>query len=193
MNKIVLNETHIRQLVRETLENLILGEDDINNIDNNSTYQNLKIEEVFNIISKSEDIWIENYEIDEYYGTINMIGEFRNYNSEELISYEMILYVDVAGYNEKTDDIDYDITSFAFEIDEDGETRCEFELSNEIMKENFFKSLPSKGFTQIDKLFTEDENVYNYVNNYQPYLMSDYDNSADKFDEWWSEHRGQRD
>ena len=91
MNKIVLNETHIRQLVRETLENLILGEDDINNIDNNSTYQNLKIEEVFNIISKSEDIWIENYEIDEYYGTINMIGEFRNYNSEELISYEMIL------------------------------------------------------------------------------------------------------
>lgn len=193
MNKIVLNETHIRQLVRETLENLILGEDDINNIDNNSTYQNLKIEEVFNIISKSEDIWIENYEIDEYYGTINMIGEFRNYNSEELISYEMILYVDVAGYNEKTDDIDYDITSFAFEIDEDGETRCEFELSNEIMKENFFKSLPSKGFAQIDKLFTEDENVYNYVNNYQPYLMSDYDNSADKFDEWWGEHRGQRD
>ena len=43
MNKIVLNETHIRQLVRETLENLILGEDDINNIDNNSTYQNLTI------------------------------------------------------------------------------------------------------------------------------------------------------
>ena len=60
------------------------------------------------------------------------------------------------------------------------------------MKENFFKSLPSKGFTQIDKLFTEDENVYNYVNNYQPYLMSDYDNSVDKFDEWWGDHRGQR-
>lgn len=192
MEKIILNETHIRQLVRETLENLILGEDDINNIDNNSTYQNLTIEEVFNIISKSEDIWIENYEIDRYYGTINMIGEFRNYNSEELTSYEMILYVDIEGYNEKTDDIDYDITSFVFEIDEDGESRCEFELSNEIMKEKFFKSLPSKGFTQIDNLFTEDENVYNYIKNYQPYLMSDYDNSADKFDEWWGEYRGQR-
>ena len=147
---------------------------------------------LFNIISKSEDIWIENYEIDEYYGTINMIGEFRNYNSEELSSYEMILYVDIEGYNEKTDEIDYDITSFVFEIDEDSETRCEFELSNEIMKEKFYKSLPSNGFAQINKLFTENERVYNYVNNYQPYLMSDYDNSADKFDEWWGEYRGQR-
>ena len=192
MNKIILNETHIRQLVRETLENLILGEDDINNIENNSTYQNLTIDEVFNIISKSEDIWIENYEIDKYYGTINMIGEFRNYDSEELSSYEMILYVDIEGYNEKTDDIDYDITSFVFEIDEDSETRCEFELSNEIMKEKFYKSLPSNGFAQINKLFTESERVYNYVNNYQPYLMPDYDNSADKFDEWWDEYRGQR-
>ena len=29
MSKIYLNESHIRQLVKETLENLILGEDDI--------------------------------------------------------------------------------------------------------------------------------------------------------------------
>ena len=30
MKKIFLNESHIRQLVKETLENLILGEDDLN-------------------------------------------------------------------------------------------------------------------------------------------------------------------
>ena len=32
MKKIILNENHIRQLVKETLENLILGEDNMSNI-----------------------------------------------------------------------------------------------------------------------------------------------------------------
>lgn len=51
MNKIVLNETHIRQLVRETLENLILGEDGVDtNIQSAEYYIN-------NATSKSVDFF----------------------------------------------------------------------------------------------------------------------------------------
>lgn len=43
----VLNETHIRNIVRETLENLILGEDD-------DITPNLSTEEIINLITSSQ-------------------------------------------------------------------------------------------------------------------------------------------
>lgn len=55
MKKIYLNESHIRQLVKETLENLILGEDDIEN--ENSE---MSEEDILNIING-----IENWSVDE--------------------------------------------------------------------------------------------------------------------------------
>lgn len=55
MKKIYLNESHIRQLVKETLENLILGEDDIEN--ENSE---MPEEDILNIING-----IENWSVDE--------------------------------------------------------------------------------------------------------------------------------
>jgi hypothetical protein len=57
MSKIYLNESHIRQLVRETLENLILGEDDIEN-----ESPELPEEYILNIINSIEN-W-EVYEMD---------------------------------------------------------------------------------------------------------------------------------
>ena len=57
MKKIYLNESHIRQLVKETLENLILGEDDIEN-----ESPEIPEEQVLNIINGIEN-W-EVYEMD---------------------------------------------------------------------------------------------------------------------------------
>jgi hypothetical protein len=56
MNKIILNETHIRQIVRETLENLILGEDDIDD--------DFSDNDITNILANSEIISVRKYDWD---------------------------------------------------------------------------------------------------------------------------------
>ena len=47
MNKIVLNETHIRQLIEETIKKLILGEDDID-------YNQINESDLINLLKNSE-------------------------------------------------------------------------------------------------------------------------------------------
>ena len=87
MNRIILNETHIRKLVKETLENLILGEDD--NIENNLT-----TEEIVEIIKISQFDKIDNLEVSGHYGNIGLIFSNETYGKFLLdISFEIDGYV----------------------------------------------------------------------------------------------------
>ena len=62
MKKIILNENHIRQLVKETLENLILGEDNMSNI--------LSSEDFLRLIRNSKLIYEPNIEMKKNMGHI---------------------------------------------------------------------------------------------------------------------------
>ena len=68
MKRITLNETHIRQIVRETLENLILGEDDMENEDVSTP----SLEEYINMLHNlNYDDWyvdVCDYRLNETYG-----------------------------------------------------------------------------------------------------------------------------
>ena len=79
MKKIYLNESHIRQLVKETLENLILGEDDIEN---------------------------ENPQIPEEY-ILNFINRVENWEVHEMDFDHMILLSDSSNEDYITLDISY--------------------------------------------------------------------------------------
>lgn len=87
MNKIVLNETHIRQLVRETLENLILGEDGVDtNIQSAEYYINnatSKSVDFFNFHGRTGELGlIYEGEYGEFYFTaeFNIDGRFNEYD-----------------------------------------------------------------------------------------------------------------
>lgn len=188
MNKIVLNETHIRQLVRETLENLILGEDDMDN--DISTPQDLTLENVFNILSNSEDAWVDDYELNEFDATINIIGEFkRNENDEYVTNYYIIAYADIDGYNEKTDEIDFVIKSFDFKIDENNSNIHNFILPNENLEIRFIRSLVNGCGSEICNIFRGRGNVEWYVEKYPPYGSPDYDRSDEIYDMWKDDQR----
>ena len=188
MKRIVINESHIRQLVKETLENLILGEDDIDN--DFSTLQNLTLENVFNILSNSEDAWVNDYELNEFDATINIIGEFkRNENDEDITSYYITAYADIDGYNEKFDEIDFVIKSFDFEIDENNSNIHNFILPNENLEKRFIRSLVNGCGSEICKIFSGRGNVERYVEKYPPYGSPDYDRSDEIYDTWKDDQR----
>lgn len=85
MKKIFLNETHIRQLVKETLENLLID---------NEVNHNLSSQEVVKLINNSElkyddDIYVKGRE-----GAIVLVYNNQNYDDE--ISLGINFYID--GY-----------------------------------------------------------------------------------------------
>lgn len=72
MNRIFLNESHIRQLVKETLENLILGEDDDSNIN------------PIEIIKNSTITYVDFIDIDGDDGVIRLVLSHNSLDSIDL-------------------------------------------------------------------------------------------------------------
>lgn len=85
MKRIVLNEMHIRQLVKETLENLILGEDDLN-ITSAKYYMETATSEIldyFNVKDKTGEIGLTYQgEYGEFYieAKFEIYGNFNDYD-----------------------------------------------------------------------------------------------------------------
>lgn len=85
MKRIVLNEMHIRQLVKETLENLILGEDDLNIMSAKYYMETAtsKILDYFNVKDKTGEIGlICQGEYGEFYieAKFEVYGSFDDYD-----------------------------------------------------------------------------------------------------------------
>lgn len=85
MKKIFLNESHIRQLVKETLENLILGEDDLNIMSAKYCIENATSEilDYFNFKDKIGEIGlIYQGEYGEFYikAKFEIYGSFNDYD-----------------------------------------------------------------------------------------------------------------
>ena len=85
MKKIFLNETHIRQLVKETLENLLID---------NEVNHNLSSQEVVEIINNSELKSIDDIYVKKRKGTIVLSYNNQNYDDEILLGIDF--YID--GY-----------------------------------------------------------------------------------------------
>ena len=84
MKKIFLNESHIRQLVKETLENLILGEDDLNTMSAKYYIENATsgVLDYFNFKDKTGEIGlIYQGEYGEFYieAKFEIYGSFNDY------------------------------------------------------------------------------------------------------------------
>ena len=90
MKKNFLNENHIRQLVKETLENLILGEDDMNDMNSIEFIKNSTITD------------IEFIDINGNNGTIGLV-----LNNESLDSIGLEIYFTVYGHLTDYDSGDY--------------------------------------------------------------------------------------
>lgn len=85
MKRIVINESHIRQLVKETLENLILGEDDLNIMSAKYYMENATSEmlDYFNFKGKTGDLGIlYQGEYGEFYieAKFDVYGSFDDYD-----------------------------------------------------------------------------------------------------------------
>lgn len=85
MKKIFLNETHIRQLVKETLENLLID---------NEVNHNLLSQEVVEIINNSELKYDDDIYVNGREGTIILVYNNQNYDDD--ISLGIDFYID--GY-----------------------------------------------------------------------------------------------
>jgi hypothetical protein len=85
MEKIIINESHIRQLVKETLENLILGEDDLNTMSAKYYIENAtsKTLDYFNVKDKTGEIGlVYQGEYGEFYieAKFEIYGDFNDYD-----------------------------------------------------------------------------------------------------------------
>lgn len=86
MGKVVLNEANIRELVKETLENLILGEDNFN----------MGVDEIINTLENCEFKWIDECKVnDEGRGEV-VIALSSSESSDEVF---LTLYFYVEGYH----------------------------------------------------------------------------------------------
>ena len=86
MKKIIINESHIRQLVKETLENLILGEDDM---ETDNEYALPSSEEIKKMVFNGEFI-VEECVVKGHYGKLTL------WNRKN----DLMIYIDfsVSGY-----------------------------------------------------------------------------------------------
>ena len=86
MKKIILNESYIRQIIKETLENLILGEEDIDN--------NLSTQEIIDIIKNSNLEYIEEIDVKQNKGFITLYLKNEQYDDIFLcIHFEIDAYI----------------------------------------------------------------------------------------------------
>jgi hypothetical protein len=124
MNKIVLNETHIRQLIEETVKKLILGEDDID-------YNLINESDLINLLKNSKYDGV----IDQDFNGINTgkISVIFKTNHPEIEYIDITAYFDVdirLGQYDPGDyytppsqdcDIDMNITEIIYNIDDEQE------------------------------------------------------------------------
>lgn len=135
MNKIIINEAHIRQIVRETLENLILGEDDIeNNMEAELRYEpitlDLLISEIKNECGymdyafKNDNLYRGEFKGDKYYSEVEYegikvnsdsivftikCGDWRVSEDEDGVWTDSVKVYGVSCYNEDWDEMqDFD-------------------------------------------------------------------------------------
>lgn len=116
MNKIVLNETHIRQLIEETVKKLILGEDDID-------YNQINESDLINLLKNSKYDGI----IDQDFNGINAgeISVIFKTNHPEIEYIDITAYFDITitiiQYKPFECDINTDITEIKYNIDDEQE------------------------------------------------------------------------
>lgn len=148
MNKIILNETHIRQLVKETLENLILGEDNIDDVFSNN--------DIANILANSDIISIKKYDwsYDEDKGSGRMkviLNSNNNAYSEMYLQLDVNLYItepyntfpgnyySPPEYDEgELVDFNFETIEIVFKINETGEYYTNIIEDYGIIPENIF-------------------------------------------------------
>lgn len=175
MKKIILNETHIRQLVRETLENLILDNDDIGE-EISTQYLEELIGMLPTLIGKDWDYELENYDLIRKMANI----KFYPVQDERFECIDLIIYFDV--------DVDYVPYSAGdywtpseggyYEIND-----LEIERIDYKVDDNYSGSIQNKNLIShfSDLIYSElSEKI-------EEYYSDDYDEDY-KYEEWKDRH-----